>query len=127
MTAEEFVAKWGIKGGAHLMDDSIPGKRSFTVQYANACTGRGLVTKLHGHGEQRHNFPSPTPAVFIMTVAAQVSGVSQSLSIGVVPFYLYASWTAEDVMTLRQWMGDSDMWTDFATVDRLSLRSISFR
>jgi hypothetical protein len=110
VNAREFVAKYGITGGAVGVDGNGDSYLFFTTAHDMKFGFNAIVN--------HHTFekvPTLTSTGFIQLKAAQVTqNPSLAPWAGVVTWDLRC--TAEDIDDLRRWMGSEAMWADFLSI-----------
>lgn len=126
MTAEEFVAKWGVDGGADPVTRSSP---QVARSYELRLTIRGRTgvyrARQNFHGENDHDLPAMTARTCVYILAAFCRAANgdgkQWVEFPWLRLTLWTTeWDAEQSATLWRWMDNGDMWADFLAITSLS-------
>lgn len=124
MTPGEFVAKYGITGGAESMKSTTNGDaRRIVYQCVFSFAGRDgkFAINYRVCGDSPHLADPFTPVTFVCILLAQVTRNPRFAPTGAGQKWISytdewrLNYTEEDVARIRKWMGDA-MWSDFLTI-----------
>lgn len=117
MTPQEFVATYGITGGAELMTSTTQGDID-TIAYLYVFSRAGQDSKSctiqEITGPSPHLVAPLTPTDYILALLAQVTRNERFAPRG--PSLAWKlDYDAEEVSFVKEWMGP-DMWAEFLTI-----------
>jgi len=117
MTAEEFVAKYGITGGAEsVKDEWVDGVfyRTYELRFVNGNHDEALIRQRRW-GDYAFTVPPLTPSAYIASLADSYRAPWPTVKVGTHLTERLRSSIEGGFTVLCDWMGAA-MWADFISI-----------